>query len=176
MILLKAMSKLQLSVRLLDFEIQKLFILKTNILNNLLVQKIAKISFLIFFSSTSALVSGQEVTTYNQDSSIIITKDSRFDELVNKQKVQNQINQSMHGYRIQIYFGGIRQKASEVKLDFNSRFPDIQAYLSYQQPNFKVRIGDYRNRFEAQKFLKEIEGLYPTSFIVPDDVKLPPLK
>ena len=150
MILLKAMSKLQLSVRLLDFEIRKLFILKTGILNNLLLQKISKISFLLFFTATSAFVSGQEVTTYNQDSSIIITKDSRFDELVNKQKVQNQINQSMHGYRIQIYFGGIRQKASEVKLDFNSRFPDIQAYLSYQQPNFKVRIGDYRNRFEAQ--------------------------
>ena len=176
MILLKDMSKLLLSVRLLDFEIQKLFILKTKVLNNLLVQKISKIYFLLFFSLTSLMVSGQEVTIYNQDSSIIITKDSRFDELVNKQKIQNQINQSMHGYRIQIYFGGIRQKASEVKLDFNSRFPDIQAYLSYQQPNFKVRIGDYRNRFEAQKFLKEIEGLYPTSFIVPDDVKLPPLK
>ena len=124
----------------------------------------------------SNLTFGQEVTTYNPDSTIIITKDARFDELVNKQKEQNLINQSMHGYRIQIYFGGIRQKASEIKLDFNSRYPDIQAYISYQQPNFKVRIGDYHNRYEAQKFLKEIEGLYPTSFIVPDEVKLPPLK
>ncbi len=118
----------------------------------------------------------QNITTFNSDSSIIITKDKRFDELVNKQKEQNLVNQSMRGYRIQIYFGGIRQKASELKLDFNSRYPDIQAYISYQQPNFKVRIGDYRNRFDAQKFLKEIEGLYPTSFIVPDDVKLPLLK
>lgn len=176
MILLKDMNRLLSSVPLLDFEIQKLFILKTGVLNNLLVHRFTKISFLLLFFSISFNVLGQEITTYNQDSSIIITKDSRFDELVNKQKIQNQISQSMHGYRIQIYFGGIRQKASEVKLDFNSRFPDIQAYLSYQQPNFKVRIGDYRNRFEAQKFLKEIEGLYPTSFIVPDEVKLPPLK
>jgi hypothetical protein len=118
----------------------------------------------------------QDVTSYNSDSSVIITKDARYEELVNKQKQQNIQNQSMHGYRIQIYFGGVRQKASEVKLDFNDRYPDIPAYLSYQQPNFKVRIGDYRNRFEAQRFLKNIEGLYPTSFIVPDDVKLPPLK
>ncbi len=119
---------------------------------------------------------GQSITTFNSDSSIIITKDKKFDELVNKQKEQNLVNQSMRGYRIQIYFGGIRQKASELKLDFNTRYPDIQAYISYQQPNFKVRIGDYRNRYDAQKFLKEIEGLYPTSFIVPDDVKLPLLK
>lgn len=126
----------------------------------------------MFFSKTY----GQVITTSNTDSSIIITKDARFDELVRKQKDQGLLNQSMHGYRIQIYFGGVRQKASEVKLDFNSRYPDLQAYLSYQQPNFKVRIGDYRSRYEAQKFLKEIEGLYPTSFIVPDEVRLPPLK
>ena len=131
---------------------------------------------LLFFSLISNLTFGQDVTTYNSDSSIIVTKDARFDELVTKQKEQNLINQSMHGYRIQIYFGGIRQKASEIKLDFNTRYPDIQAYISYQQPNFKVRIGDYRNRYEAQKFLKEIDGLYPTSFIVPEEVKLPPLK
>ena len=143
---------------------------------NSLVIKIIAFFYTLIYCSMSNLTFGQEVTTYNPDSTIIITKDARFDELVNKQKEQNLINQSMHGYRIQIYFGGIRQKASEIKLDFNSRYPDIQAYISYQQPNFKVRIGDYHNRYEAQKFLKEIEGLYPTSFIVPDEVKLPPLK
>ncbi len=121
-------------------------------------------------------VNAQNVTTYNADSSVIITKDARFDELVTKQKDQNLINQTIHGYRIQIYFGFNRQKASEVKLNFASKYPDMSAYLSYQQPNFKIRIGDFINRYEAQKFLKEINGLFPTSFIVPDDVKLPPLK
>ena len=141
-----------------------------------LLYKITRIFYFLTLLSIQNLAFGQEVTTYNPDSSIIITKNARFDELVNKQKGQNLINQSMHGYRIQIYFGGIRQKASELKLDFAARYPYILAYISYQQPNFKVRIGDYRNRYDAQKFLKEIEGLYPTSFIVPDDVKLPPLK
>ena len=135
-----------------------------------------RIFFLVFFLFISCFAFSQEVTTYNSDSSLIITKDAKFDELVAKQKRQNLLNQTMHGYRIQIYFGGVRQKASEVKMDFNSRYPDITAYISYQQPNFKVRIGDYRNRFEAQKFLKDLEGLYPTSFIVPDDVRLPPIK
>ena len=132
------------------------------------------LALLLFYSICSTFA--QELTTSNPDSTIILTRDARFDELVNKHKEQNSVNQSMHGFRIQIYFGGVRQKASEVKLDFNSRYPDIPAYLSYQQPNFKVRVGDYRNRYEAQNFLKEIEGLYPTFFIVPDEVKLPPLK
>lgn len=118
----------------------------------------------------------QQVTTYNKDSSVAITRDAKFDEVVSKQKDLNIAYPTMRGYRIQIYFGGIRQKASEIKLDFNGKYPEISAYITYQQPNFKVRIGDYRNRFEAQKFLKEIDGMYPTSFIVPDDVKLPPVK
>lgn len=116
------------------------------------------------------------MTTYNDDSTLVITKEVRFDQLVDKQKRLNQANQTMSGYRIQIYFGGVRQKASEIKLDFNSKYPALAAYLTYQQPNFKVRVGDFRTRFEAQKFLKDIEGLYPSSFIVPEEVKLPPIK
>lgn len=132
------------------------------------------LSLLLALFTTAAF--SQEVTVSNKDSSVIITKDTKLDELIAKQKEQNLATQSMHGFRIQIYFGGTRQKASETKLEFNGKYPDIPAYISYQQPNFKVRIGDYRSRFEAQKFLKEIEGMFPTSFIVPDDVRLPPLK
>jgi hypothetical protein len=135
---------------------------------------------LFFLTALLLIINGsvyaQSVTTYNADSSVIITKDARFDELVTKLKDQNLINQTIHGYRIQIYFGVNRQKASEIKLNFGSKYPEMNAYLSYQQPNFKIRIGDFLNRYEAQKFLKEIDGLFPTSFIVPDDVKLPPLK
>lgn len=160
-----------MNLKICQFENLKICF-KANVLNNSF--RLFNLFFILLTFNYSAFA--QVVTTSNPDSSIIITKDARFDELVRKQKEQGLLNQSMHGYRIQIYFGGVRQKASEVKLDFNSRYPDIQAYLSYQQPNFKVRIGDYRSRYEAQKFLKEIEGLYPTSFIVPDEVRLPPLK
>lgn len=82
----------------------------------------------------------------------------------------------MTGYRVQIYFGSVRQKASEVKMDFNSKHADVPQYLSYLAPNFKVRVGDFRTRLEAQGFLKSIEGQYPTSFIVQDEIKLPSLK
>ncbi|MBP6335911.1 MAG: SPOR domain-containing protein [Bacteroidia bacterium] len=95
---------------------------------------------------------------------------------MDKQKQENLENQSIAGYRIQIYFGGNRQKASEVKLDFSSRYPEIAAYLTYQQPNYKVRVGDFRSQFEAKKLLTELEGKYPTTFVVPDDVRLPSLR
>ncbi|REJ82976.1 MAG: SPOR domain-containing protein [Bacteroidetes bacterium] len=117
----------------------------------------------------------KNISTSYADSALIYTRDSRLDELIEKQKQLNLLNQSVSGYRIQIYFGGNRQKASEVKLDFAGKYPEVPSYLTYQPPNFKVRVGDFRSTFEARKFLREIEGKFPTNFIVPDDIKLPPI-
>jgi hypothetical protein len=113
------------------------------------------------------------VTKASEDSAFVVVSDSRFDEVVAKQKADNLAHPSSPGYRVQIYFGVNRPKASEVKIDFSSKFPDVAAYLTYQQPNYKVRVGDFRNRYEAYAFLKKIEGQYPTTFVVPDEVNPP---
>jgi hypothetical protein len=117
-----------------------------------------------------------QITSYHKDSTVILTRDNRLDKLITKQKDYNTLKQTMPGYRIQIYFGGVRPKASEVKIDFSGKHPDVPAYITYSAPNFKVRVGDFRTRLEAVKFMKSIEGQYPTIFIVPDEVALPPLK
>lgn len=88
----------------------------------------------------------------------------------------NSGKQSMPGYRIQIYFGSQRSKANELRARFNSRFPDMNAVVSYHQPNFKVRTGDFRTRMEAQSKLEIIEKEFPGAFVVPDEIRLPPLK
>ena len=131
---------------------------------------------LFFLLSTCSLFAQKLKSTTNEDSTFTFVREERYDLLLNKQKEQNLSKQTMAGYRIQVYFGGNRQKASEVKLEFSSKYPDVPAYLSYQQPNYKIRVGDFLNRFEAQKFMKQLDGLYPTLFIVPDEVKLPLLK
>jgi hypothetical protein len=123
------------------------------------------------------LLSAQKtLTTYRKDSAIVLSRDSRIDELIARQKDSNTLKQSISGYRVQIYFGGVRQKATEVKLDFSGKHQSVVSYLTYSAPNFKVRVGDFRTRLEAQGFLKSIEGQYPTSFIVQDEIRLPTLK
>lgn len=134
------------------------------------------LSLLLFIFGYTAQGQNGKKTVANQDSSLVTHFDERYEQLLAKHREQNVNKQSMPGYRIQIYFGGNRQKAAEVKLDFASKYPDVPAYISYQQPNFKVRVGDYRHRMEAQKFLKNLDGQYPTMFIVPDEVKLPPVR
>lgn len=81
----------------------------------------------------------------------------------------------MPGYRIQIYFGDQRQLAMDMKTSFQNAHPGITAYVVYQQPHFKVRIGDFKSRLEATGFLAGMTGEFSQAFIVPDDVKLPDL-
>ena len=99
--------------------------------------------------------------------------DSLANELVERYKKVCAGKMSMPGYRIQIYFGSERNKAQELKADFLKNFPETTAYLVYHQPNFKVRLGDFRTRLEAVGFLNKLGDRYTTAFIVTDEVKLP---
>ncbi len=101
------------------------------------------------------------------------SQDSLVKVLVNRHIAISQANRSMQGYRVQIFFGPQRAMANEVKTDFLQIYPNVGAYLVYQQPNFKIRVGDFKTRLEAMKFLKELQPLYATAFLVKDDVKLP---
>lgn len=101
------------------------------------------------------------------------TQDSLVKILMNRHVAINQAKKTMPGYRVQIYFGPQRLKATEVKIDFLHIYPNVGAYLVYHQPNFKIRVGDFKTRLEAMKFLKELQPLYSTAFLVKDDVKLP---
>jgi len=101
------------------------------------------------------------------------TQDSLVKVLMHRHIAINQAKRSMAGYRVQIHFGPQRAKANEVKSDFLSLYPNMGAYLVYHQPNFKIRVGDFKTRLEAMKFLKEVQPLYSTAFLVKDEVKLP---
>jgi hypothetical protein len=81
------------------------------------------------------------------------------------------------GFRVQIYFGTDKAKAREVKSRFLAAYAsEARAYEIYEQPNFKVRVGDFRSRLEAYRFLKKIRADFPASFIVTSKIEMPPVK
>lgn len=79
------------------------------------------------------------------------------------------------GYRVKIHFGADKTKAKEVKAKFISKFPDVPAYEKYDQPNFNIRVGDFRTKLEAYKFLKIVQLEFPSAFLVQDDIEFPDL-
>lgn len=82
--------------------------------------------------------------------------------------------QPLKGYRVQIFLGD-RTKAEEVRRTFLARHPDVPAYLSYLAPNFRVRVGDLRDRVPAEKLRNDLKEEYPGLYVVPDEIELPRL-
>lgn len=79
------------------------------------------------------------------------------------------------GYRIKIHFGSDKNRAKEIKAKFILKFPEYKAYEKYDQPNFNIRVGDFRTKLEAYKALKQIQPEFPSSFLVQDEIEMPDL-
>jgi hypothetical protein len=97
------------------------------------------------------------------------------DTLVQRNIESNQITNGIQGYRVQIFFGSDRKAANDARTQFLQLYPNTEAYLLYQQPNFKVRVGDFRTQQEAQALFKELLRHFERVFLVPDKINLPKL-
>ena len=103
-----------------------------------------------------------------------IVQDYQIKELLNKH-VEINSKAPIKGYRVKIHFGTDKNKAKEIKGTFITKFPDVPAYEKYDQPNFNIRVGDFRTKLEAYKLLKEIQPDFPAAFIVQDEIEFPSL-
>jgi hypothetical protein len=107
-----------------------------------------------------------------------IRQDPRITDLLVRHSQMNQRKHGADGFRLEIFFASdtkAREQAVRVKNEFNLVFPDIASYLLFQTPNFKVRIGDFRNKSEALKTKAYIASKYPNAFIVKDMIRFPEL-
>jgi hypothetical protein len=100
-----------------------------------------------------------------------MNQQQRLDSLIGLQKKLNTLNSSIPGYRVQIFFESgnySKAKAMEVKDEFEAKFQDYKAYVSFNEPYYRVRVGDFRTKIEAKGFLKRIVKLYSNAFEVKD--------
>jgi hypothetical protein len=121
------------------------------------------IGFLFLIVCISS-VSAQEIGTLK------VTKDPQIDSLIAKRLTLSKDNRSgssieVSGFRVQIFSGLERQQAYAEHTKFKVRFPAYKIYISYVQPNYRVRVGDFRTRLEAEKFMNELKRYYSSMFI-----------
>lgn len=137
-------------------------------------------TFLLLAGPGNAQTVSSETTSYSQSSDIFRRNDQdpRLSELVRLHVRRNQQGGKMQGFRVEIFFSSelnARQKAQHIKSEFLSSYPDINVYINYVSPDFKVRVGDFRTKNEALKLMNEIQYRFPKAFVVPDLIELPRL-
>jgi hypothetical protein len=83
------------------------------------------------------------------------------------------------GFRVQIFMDGgsqARLNTQRSRAEFEGKHPGIQAYIVYEEPNFKLRVGDFRTRLDARRFLETIREDYPAAYIVVSQIDYPDLE
>lgn len=94
------------------------------------------------------------------------------DSLVRYSAQSNANQTTLDGFRIQIYSGsGVTSKndAAETQARFMKAYPEEKAYIIYNAPFWRVRVGDYRTRSEALRLLNKLGGSFSGSYIVRDN-------
>ncbi len=81
----------------------------------------------------------------------------------------------MDGFRVQLCFGS-REKATDAKTEFLKEFPKIKSYITWLEPNFRVRVGNFRTQLDAEAFLQKVKRSFPTAYVVPERIELPELE
>ena len=110
-----------------------------------------------------------------------VDKDPKVDSLIGNYLVGGKTAKggagpaSSFGYRIQIFSGSDRKNAYDLQAKCQDRFPEMHTYLSYRDPNFKVKVGDFRSRIEAEKMIEEMRPSFTGLYIISEKINLPKL-
>lgn len=124
---------------------------------------------LVFFSSTSAYCQTWDTLAKG---SITVYQQSIITPLLSNYRVYNELNRAVQGYRVQIIASAVRKAVLDSKVAFSDIYPGVKTYIIYQQPYFKLRVGDFETRIEAIQFMNKISDIFPGAFIVQDDIKI----
>lgn len=120
------------------------------------------ILFLFIFTS------GIHIAHSQRKGKVTVIADTKVDALVEKHIEFNKKKKTIQGYRILIAsLSGNNSKSSAFRIrdTFLQEYPDVGAYIVFEEPNFKVKVGDYKNRLEAFAFYQQIKGNYPCTII-----------
>ncbi|MBR1700130.1 MAG: SPOR domain-containing protein [Bacteroidales bacterium] len=82
----------------------------------------------------------------------------------------------INGYRIRVFYDNgpqARAKSESIEQVLRKQFPETGVYRSFESPNYKVSIGDFRSKDEALRIFNALKGAYPTAFIIKESINYP---
>ena len=86
-----------------------------------------------------------------------------------------------NGFRIQVFMGNgndpqARPEANSKQSAIRDAFPDLSTHMRYEAPNWKLLVGDFMTREEANIVLRQLQKEFPLfgkeMYIVQEKIKL----
>lgn len=112
-----------------------------------------------------------------QEKNINLNVDPRLESLVKashtkpKETSTNKAK-TARGFRVQIYNGNDRNKASELKMKFMKAQPGTRSYLVFANPQYRLKVGDFKTRADAEDFQNKINDLCTPCMVITETINL----
>lgn len=100
-----------------------------------------------------------------QDRNITVNQDPKFEQLLNEKRKTNVTNATNDWYKVQI-FSGESEKAKNTLNEFKQEFTDTDATIIFNTPNYKVWVGNFKTRMEAERNLINIRKKYKNVLLI----------
>ena len=94
------------------------------------------------------------------------------DQKINEITKRNSSSRTAQGFTIQVYSGTSREEASDAKSQVYKILPQSRPETKYEQPIYRVRVGEFMDRLEAQNVYAELQEEFPQAIVIPSRIKL----
>ena len=100
-----------------------------------------------------------------QEGAITIKQDLKIDSLLNKKIELDRKRFANEYFTLQLYYGNL-SKAKEILEVVREKFSDIPAEINYDNPNYKVQAGRFKNKINGLKTLDTLKQIFPSAFLL----------
>ena len=97
--------------------------------------------------------------------SVTVSQDDNFEQLLNEKRRINSSITINNRYKIQI-FNGNSESSKKALIDFKKEFKNYDATIIFSTPAYKVIVGNFKTRIEAERNLNLIRKKYPNSILI----------
>ena len=99
------------------------------------------------------------------------TVNTKVDMVLDSLDKLNQLRRYVDGFTIQIYSGPKREDALVAKAKMVKAIGDeLEADIQYTQPKFRVTVGKYFTKLEAQKDLIRLKNYFSNAILIPEKI------
>ena len=100
-----------------------------------------------------------------QTASVTVQQDSKFEQLLNEKRRINSSLTVNDRYKIQV-FNGDSESSKRVLSEVRREFTDLDATIVFSTPAYKVWVGNFKSRIEAERNLQKLSQRYPTALLI----------
>ena len=90
--------------------------------------------------------------------------------------IRSNAAKTLTGYRIRVFYDSCpqaRARSESIERALRGQFSGTAVYRSYESPNYKVSVGDFRTKDEALRIYNLLKGAYPTAYIIKETINYP---